>query len=131
MPQAADMVLQNASAANKTFTLLSPSAGLGSNAEWALMEGAIVGVYPRITSQARVNRQGKSRISQHKIRIPYAIVDTNTSTTTAGSAFEVNVTVTVPDDFPAANRADAAAYTKNYFANAIAQAVLKDGIPAT
>lgn len=131
MPAAANMTLNNAAAVAKTFTLLSPSAGLGSNAEWALMEGAIVGVYPRITSQARVNTQGKSRISQHKVRVPYGYTDSTTGTTKAGSAFEANVTVTVPDDFPAANRADAVAYIVNYFANAITKAVMQDGLPAT
>lgn len=131
MPAAANMTLNNASAVAKTFTLLNPSAGLGSNAEWALMEGAIPGVYPRITSQVRVNTKGKSRISQHKVRVPYGIVDSTTSTTTPGSAMEFNGTVTVPDDFPSANRADAVAYIANYIANAITKAVMQDGIPAT
>jgi hypothetical protein len=70
-------------------------------------------------------------VSQHKIRVPYAIVNSTTSTTTAGSAFEVNISVTVPDDFPAANRPDAVAWAKNYMANAITMAVMQDGIPAT
>jgi len=131
MPQAENMVLKDASDTDRTFTLLAPSAGLASNAEWAYAVGAIVGVYPRITSQARVNASGKSRVSQHKIRVPYPIVNSTTSTTTAGSAFEVNISVTVPDDFPAANRPDAVAWTKNYLANAITMAVMQDGVPAT
>jgi hypothetical protein len=131
MPAAANMVLNNAAAVAKTFTLLQPSAGLNSNAEWALQEGAIVGVFPRITSQVRVNTSGKSRVSQHKLIVPQAIVDSTTSTTQVGARFECNLTVTVPDAFPTASRADAAAYLKNYVANAIAQAIIQDAIPAT
>jgi len=131
MPAAANMTLNNAAAVAKTFTLLQPSSGLGSNAEWALMEGAIPSVFPRITSQARVNSQGKSRLSSHKVRVPYAIVDSTTSTTKAGSALEANITVTVPDDFPSANRPDAIAYITNYVAHAITKAVMQDGLPAT
>lgn len=131
MPAAANMTINNAAAVAKTFSLLNPSAGLSSNAEWALMEGVVPSVYPRITSQVRVNSQGKSRISQHKVRVPYAITDTTTSTTKAGSAIEFNGTVSVPDDFPTANRADAIAYIANYMAHAITKAVMQDGLPAT
>lgn len=131
MPAAANMTLNNAAAVAKTFELLQPSSGLGSNAEWVLKEGAIVGVFPRITSQVRVNTQGKSRVSQHKLVVPQAIVDSTTSTTSVGARFECNLTVTVPDAFPAALRPDAAAFLKNYVANAIAQAVIQDAIPAT
>jgi hypothetical protein len=131
MPAAADMTLADAGATGRLFKLLSPSAGLNANAEWAYQVGAIVGVYPRITSQARVNAQGKSRVSQHKIKVPYAIVDTTTSTTKPGSSMEFNITVSVPDDFPAAARPDAVAWAKNYMANAITMAVMQDGIPAT
>lgn len=131
MPAAANMILNNAAAVAKTFELLQPSGGLGSNAEWALKEGAIVGVFPRFTSQVRVNTQNKSRVSQHKMVIPQAIVDTTTSTTTVGPRFEANLTVSVPDAFPAALRPDAVAYLASYIANAITKAVIQDAIPAT
>lgn len=131
MPAAADMTLADAAATGRLFKLLQPAAGLGSNAEWAYAVGAIPGVYPRITSQARVNAQSKSRVSQHKVRVPYAIVNSTTSTTTPGSAIECNITFTVPDDYPAANRPDAVAFTVNYVANAITKAVMQDGLPAT
>ena len=131
MPAAADMTLADAGATGRLFKLMAPSAGLNANAEWAYQTGAIVGVYPRITSQARVNASGKSRVSQHKVRVPHAIVNSTTSTTTAGSAMEFNISVTVPDDFPAANRPDAVAFAKNYMANAITMAVMQDGVPAT
>lgn len=131
MPQATNMSLNNAAAVAKTFELLQPSAGLGSNAEWVLKEGAIVGVFPRITSQVRVNTQSKSRISQHKLVVPQGIVDSTTSTTTVGARFEANLVVTVPDSFPAALRPDAVAYLANYIAHALTKAVIQDGSAAT
>lgn len=131
MPQAADMTIANATPTNKTFTLLAPSAGLSSNAEWALKEGAVVGCFPRYTSQARINASGKSRVSSHKFRMPQSSVSTDTGLTTVGSAFEMNATFTVPDDFPEALRDHAVAYATNLLANAITKAVMRDGVPAT
>lgn len=131
MPAAANMTINNAAAVAKTFELLQPSSGLNSNAEWVLKEGAIVGVFPRITNQVRVNTQGRSRISQHKIIVPQAIVDSATSTTSVGARMEMNVSVTVPDAFPAALRADATAYMTNYMVNALAKAIIQDASPAT
>lgn len=130
MPQAADLVLQNAAAANKTFTLLNPAAGMNSLCNWALKEGTISSVFPKISLLAKTTGN-QSQQTQTKLRIPSSYTDTVTGLTKVGSAFEVNMTVSVPNDFPEALKADAAAFTQNLMANAIIKACYKDGLPAT
>ncbi len=130
MPQATDLVLNNAAAVAKTFTLLNPSAGENSVANWALKEGAINAVFPKITSLARPTGN-KSRLSQHKLRVPSSYTDAATSLTKAGSAAEANISVTIPDDYPEALKNDFVAYTANMVAHALIKAVYRDGYPAT
>lgn len=132
MPQAIDLVLDNGATppVPKTFTLNTPAAGDNGVAEWALKEGVISSVFPKITAQAR--RTGNnSRKSIHKIRIPSSYTDSVTGLTKVGSAFEVNIDASVPDDFPEALKNDAVAFASNYLADALAQAMIRDGLPAT
>lgn len=132
MPQAADIVLNNGAGTPvpKTFTLLTPAAGDGANAEWALKEGTISSVFPKLTAQAR--RTGvQSRKSHIKLRIPSSYTDTVTGLTKVGSAWEANVEVSVPDDFPEALKNDALAFTVNAVQNVIIKAMMRDGLPAT
>lgn len=133
MPQAVDLVVANGAAVNKTFTLLSPASGFNSVAEWALKEGAISSVFPRFTASAKTTRnaKGNGKGVSLKLRIPSSYVDASSGLTMMGSAFEFNGSVTVPDDFPEALKADAAAYVKNVVATALVQAMIKDGLPAT
>lgn len=131
MPQAADIVINNGAGTPvaKTFTLLSPAAGDGSYANWRLKEGAISSIFPAIAVSARAN--GSARKANIKLRLPSSYTDTVTGLTKVGSAFDFNVDVTVPDDFPEALRADAVAFATNLMANAIIKAVVRDGYPAT
>lgn len=138
MPSATDLVLKNAAAANKTFTLLTPASGYGSVAEWALKEGAISSVFPRLTASATsnaaksgVNRNGASKKLQVKFRMPSSYQDTVTGITNVSSAFEFNGSFTVPADFPESLKADAAAYVGSALTTALFQAMMKDGLPAT
>lgn len=130
MPIATDLTINNGAAVAKVYTLLSPSAGLGSNAEWALKEGTISSVFPRLTMQSRLS-PNNARVSQVKFKIPSSYNDAVTGLTRVASAFEFNGTVTVPNDFPEAKKADAIAYLSNIFANAMVKDSLKDGIPCT
>lgn len=131
MPQAADLVIQNAAAANKTFTLINPAAGDNAVAAWWLREGTINGAFPKITILARATGNN-SRKSITKLDVPYSYTDSTTSLTKVGSAISAVIHVTVPNDFPESLKADAIAYLKNMVANvAIVQAVMKDGVPAT
>lgn len=132
MPQAADLVLNNGAGTPvaKTFTLYAPSAGDNSIAKWALKEGVIASVFPTVTASAR-QTGNSSRLAQGKLRIPSSYTDTVTGLTKVGSAFEFNFTASVPEDYPEALKADAIAFAKNLVANAIIQAMIRDGLPAT
>lgn len=132
MPQAADIVINNGAGTPvaKTFTLISPAAGDGSFANWRLKEGAISSVFPAIAMSARANGNN-ARKANIKLRIPSSYTDTVTGLTKVGSAFDMNVDVTVPDDFPEALKNDAVAFATNLMTNAIAKAVVRDAVPAT
>lgn len=132
MPQATDLVLKNGAGTpvDKTFALYSPAAGDNSVAEWALKEGVIASVFPRISALAR--RTGNaSRKVQLKLRIPSSYTDTVTGLTKVGSAFEADISCSVPDDYPESLKADAIAFTKNLVAHALIQSMIRDGLPAT
>jgi hypothetical protein len=132
MPQAIDLVLANGAGTpvNKTFTLYAPSAGDGSVATWKLKEGTIGSVFPTITSATR-STGNKSRKLQLKLRLPSSYTDSVTGLTQVGSAFEFDASVSVPDDFPEALKADAVAFTSNLLANALIKSMIRDAQPAT
>ncbi len=132
MPQAANLVINNGAGTPvaKTFELNSPASGDGGVAEWALKEGVISSIFPKVTAQAR--RTGNnSRKTSIKLRLPSSYTDTVTGLTKVGSAFELNIEASVPDDFPEALKNDAAAFSANLVANAIIKAMIRDGLPAT
>lgn len=129
MPQAIDLVIKNHALVDKTFTLLSPAAGDNSVASWALKEGAISGVFPKITVLARPTGNSARR-AQIKVKIPSSYTDTVTGLTKVGSGFEFDGYASVPDDFPEALKNDAIAFTVNTVNHALIKAVLRDGLPA-
>jgi hypothetical protein len=130
MPSAATFTLPNAASVSKTFTLLNPSAGMGSIAEWNLKEGTISGVFPKVTTSARATGNN-SKVMQGKFRLPSSYTDTVTGLTRVGSAAEFNFTSTIPDDFPEALKADYAVFASGLVAQAIINAQIKDALPAT
>lgn len=133
MPSAADLVVQNGAAVNKTFTLLAPASGYGGVAEWALKEGSISSVFPRFTAGARSsnNPKGSAKVLQLKLRLPSSYTDTVTGLTSVSSGFEFNCTVSVPDNFPEALKSDAVAFTANLINTALVKELIRDGLPAT
>lgn len=130
MPAATDLVINNGAAVAKTFTLYTPSAGDKSVAVWKLKEGTIASVFPVITATARPTGN-QSRKMQGKFKLPSSYTDTVTGLTKVGSAFEFDFSASVPDDFPEALKADATAFAKNLVANALIQAMMRDGQSAT
>lgn len=130
MPSATDIVLNNGAAVAKTFSLYSPSAGDNSLAWWKLKEGTIASVFPVVSALAR-STGNKSRKSLVKLRVPSSYTDAVTGLTVVGSAFEMNIETTVPDDFPEALKADASAYAKNLVNHALIVSMMRDGLPAT
>lgn len=130
MPQAIDLVLKNAAATNKTFSLYSPAAGYGGVAEWRLKEGTIASVFPVVTAQARKTGNRSAR-TQVKLKIPASYTDTVTGLTKVASAFEFDGYATMPDDFPEALKNDCVAFVADLVSNALVKAMFRDGQPAT
>lgn len=130
MPQATDLTVKNAANANKTFTLLNPAAGSGGIAEWALREGTISSVFPKLTAMARPTKNA-SNVAHIKLKVPSSYTDTVTGLTNVGSAFELNVTASVPDNLPEAIKDDCVAYAVNIINHVMIKAMLRDAVSAT
>lgn len=132
MPQAIDLVINNGAVTPvaKTFTLITPAAGDNSLAAWALKEGTISSVFPKVTALARVTNN-KSRTIQVKFRLPSSYTDTVTGLTKVSSAFEMNVQVSVPDDFPEALKPDAVAFSANLMNHPLVKSLIRDAVAAT
>lgn len=131
MPAAIDLTINNGAATPvpKTFVLLAPAAGDNSYANWRLKEGLISSVFPAIAVSARAN--GSARKANIKLRIPSSYTEAVTGLTKVGSAFDLNIDVTVPDDFPEALKNDAVAFSVNMMAHALMKAVIRDATPTT
>lgn len=131
MPQAANIVVNNAAAVAKTFTLLNPSAGLGSEARWALKEGLNASVFPRLSAVLRTDPSIKGTAGVFKITMPQSYTDASTGLVKRGSAAELVITNKIPDDWPESLKADWKAYVKNLLAHADLQAFLEGGAAFT
>lgn len=129
MPQAQDIIVQDASFVDKTFTLMTPAAGDGGLAVWALQVGGSPVAHPRFTLMAKTTTN-RSRKAQVKLRVPYYYTDAVTGLVKAGPAFEFNGDATVPDEFPNALRDDAVAFTTHLIGSTLVRACLRDGYPA-
>lgn len=132
MPQATDITINNGAATPvaKTFTLLAPAAGYGAVAEWALKEGSISSVFPRVSVSARktANNSSKALI---KLRIPSSYTDSVTGLTKVQSSFECNIEVSIPDSYPENLKNDAVAFTANLLNHTLIKACVRDALPAT
>ena len=130
MPQATDLTIKNANDVDKTFTLLTPASGYASLAEWALKEGATSVVYPTLSLAAHKTKN-RSRKVAIKSRKPATYTSVATGLPVVASVFEVNVTASVPDDFPDDQKDDAVAYATNALRTALIMACMRDGLPGT
>lgn len=130
MPQAIDLIVKNGALADKTFTLLSPAAGDGSIASWALKEGTISSVFPMLT--ARADSTGKnSRNLKVKLKCPSSYTVAATGLTMVDSAAEMNVTFSIPNNYPEAIKADFVAFALNTLNTALFKAMIRDAYSAT
>lgn len=130
MPQATDLVIKNAAGVDKTFKLITPAAGDGGVAEWALKEGTISSVFPRLTASA-VRSKNRARKLRTKTTLPASWTDAVTGLTNVGSRAEFNAEVTIPDDLPEVLKDDFVAFATNFFKTALVQAMIRDALPAT
>jgi predicted transcriptional regulator len=127
MPQAANLTVNNAAAVAKTFTLLNPSAGLNSEARWALKEGLNSSVFPRLSAVLRTDTSVKGTAGVFKVTFPQSYTDASTGLVKRGSAAELVITNKIPDDWPESLKADWKAYVKNLVAHADVQVFLEGG----
>lgn len=132
MPQATSLVVKNGAATpvDKTFDLITPAAGDGSLAQWALKEGVISSVFPTLTAMTgRTNNS--SRNLKIKLRLPSSYTDSVTGRTLVASGAEMNATFSVPGDFPEILKADFVAYCTNVLMTGLFKDMIRDAIPAT
>lgn len=132
MPQATNLVVKNGAASpiDKTFTLVTPAAGDGGVALWALKEGSISSVFPNFTAQSRVTNN-RSRQLQLRLKVPSSYTDAVTGLTQVGSAFAFHCTVSVPDDLPELLKGDCVAFASNLLSAALIKEMMRDATPAT
>lgn len=128
MPQAINLVLKNGAGVDKTFVLITPAAGDGSIAEWALKEGVISSVFPRITLMADKTPRGRN--AKLKLKVPSSYNDAVTGLTNVSSAAEFNATYSVPSDFPESKKDDYIAYVTNCVKDALMTACGRDALGA-
>lgn len=132
MPQATDLIVNNGagSPVAKTFSLITPASGDGGIAQWALKEGTISAVFPRLTASARAT-SNKSRNLTVKFTAPSSFNDTVTGLTNVASAAQMNVTFSVPDSYPESLKADFVAFSLNLLNTSLLKAMIRDAYPAT
>lgn len=132
MPQATDLTINNGAATPvaKTFTLYSQAAGDNSLATWKLKDGPTAIVFPVITALTRPTGN-QARKLQLKFKLPSYFTDSGSGLTTVGSAFELDVSATMPDNFPEVMKNDAVAFASNLIAHSLIKAMMRDAIPAT
>jgi hypothetical protein len=128
MPSAIDLVINNAAPVAKTFSLLSPAAGDGASAKWALKEGTIMKVFPKWELSSRAGN--KARKTLITFTLPSSFTEAATGLTAVGSSAQANISVTMPDDFPEALKNDFQAYVVNGVANALIKACIRDALGA-
>lgn len=133
MPQATDITVNNGATPTpvaKTFALISPSAGDGGIASWALKEGTISAVFPSLTAVA--GRTGNnSRKLTVKFKLPSSYTDAVSGLTMVASSAEMNVSFSVPNSFPEALKADYVAFATNLLSSSLLKAMIRDAYPAT
>ena len=129
MPQATDLIVQNGAAEYKTFSSISPAAGDGGVAQWALKEGTISAVFPAFTSSS--SSRSKGRNLKLKFTHPSSYTDAVTGLTMVNNRAEINISVSIPSDFPEASKSDFVAFGVNLINNAFVKSLIRDAVPAT
>lgn len=133
MPQAADITVNNGAGTPvaKTFTLLEPAASGGSSAKWALKEGTNWNTFNKIEASSRRNATRDAQKLAMTFSFPSTYVDAASTLTLVNDQAVVNITVTIPDDFPEAKKDDLVAFTANLANHALVKAMIRDARAAT
>lgn len=130
MPQATDLIIKDAAGTNKTFALITPAAGDGGIARWALKEGTISSVFPTITVSANATSRN-ARNAHIKIHVPSSYTDSVTGLTNVNGGPEANIKLAMPNDFPEALKPNWVAYVVGAVQTALMQGIIKDATSAT
>lgn len=132
MPQATDLTVKNGASTpvDKTFNLIAPASGDGGIAQWALKEGPISAVFPTLTASARPTSNA-SRQLRIKFRTPSSFTEAATGRTLVASGAEMNVTFSIPGDYPESLKADFVAFSTNLLNHSLIKAMIRDAYPAT
>lgn len=133
MPQATNIIVNDGTTptpVSKTFTLVTPAAGDGGIAMWALKEGAISAIFPVLTASA-VKTSNRSRKLTVKLRVPSSYTDAVTGQTMVSTAAEMNVTFSVPETFPESLKPNFVAFAINTLSSTLMKEMIRDAYPAT
>jgi len=128
MPQAVNIIVNDAASVARTFELQNPAAGLGSTADWVYKVGDSPSAFPRYSASAR-KTPNKARAVTTKFAMPHAVIQDSLTVLVAQA--EANINVTVPDAFPESKRGDFVALATGLFSAALTKAMIRDGVPAT
>lgn len=134
MPQAPQtLVVKDANLNDVTYDLIAPAAGYGAVAEYASKLGATVrSAYKRFTILVRDSKGPKaSKITQMKVTMPFTRLDLLSNTQIVAGRAEMNITVTLPADYPVDDIPNFVAHAQNLLQTTLVTAVLTDGGPAT
>lgn len=130
MPQQTDLTVKDGANIDKTFTAISPAAGDGGVATWALKSGPISSVFPMLTAMATVN-QNKTRVLRVKLTLPSSYQDSVTGRTFVNSQSLMDATFRIPADFPEDKKADWVAFSVNLLNTNLLKSMVRDGLSAT
>lgn len=130
MPQATDIVIKNGATTpvDKTFTLVSPAAGDGGVALWYLKEGTVSAAFIAVTASAHKTGNASRKLNL-RLSFPSSFVDGGK--TVLGPRALVNLTVSIPDDFPESAKSDFTAYTANLVNHPLIKAAIRDAYSFT
>lgn len=128
MPQAANITVKNGAATpvDKVFELLTPAASDGSSALWALKEGANSKTFNTVEASSRKNASRDAQKLAMTYVFPSTYVDAASTLTLVKDRAVVNITVTIPDDFPEAKKDDLVAFTANLTNSTLVKAMIRD-----
>lgn len=129
MPQAQNITVKNGTALDKTFELVTPAAGDGGVAQWALKDGPYSAAFTTFTASA-TKTSNRSRKLQTRLTIPSLSSD-GLGGTIVGPAALVAVTVSIPATWPENMKDDLVAFYANLANHPLVKAMVRDAYSAT
>lgn len=130
MPTMANIVVQNAAAANVTYTAVTPSAGDRSPARWnETAASAIIGHRPQLNVVTRDNGNGSGRHFEATYRAPITGTVDGQVVILATVPFTLSGTLPMNVDSTLVN--DACVKMSNLFASTLIRSVFSEGYAPT